>query len=117
MDTYFLFSSPLLFKVLLTAPCYSDDKGVWEMEAQLEGHTNWVRDVAWAPDTGFTTSTIASCCHDGKVIIWQCKDLDKAAWDSKVNILYKHSLMFWFDVQLFIIITGPLYSKKSIHSV
>jgi len=62
---------------------YSDEKGLWEKEVELKGHTNWVRDVAWAPDTGFTTSTIASCCHDGKVIIWQCKDLDSGVWDSK----------------------------------
>ena len=55
----------------------------WACEAELKGHTNWVRDVAWAPDTGFTTSTIASCCHDGKVIIWQCSDLDKGVWESK----------------------------------
>ena len=55
------------------------------MEAELKGHNNWVRDVAWAPDTGFTTSTIASCCQDGKVFIWQCKDLDKANWDIKVR--------------------------------
>ena len=67
-------------------PTFSDEKNVWEMEAELKGHNNWVRDVAWAPDTGFTTSTIASCCQDGKVFIWQCKDLDKANWDIKVCI-------------------------------
>ena len=67
---------------------YSDDKSEGEMEAELKGHNNWVRDVAWAPDTGFTTSTIASCCQDGKVFIWQCKDLDKANWDIKVFVAY-----------------------------
>lgn len=66
------------------SPPFSEEKSVWELEAELKGHNNWVRDVAWAPDTGFTTSTIASCGHDGKVIIWQCKDLDKGAWDFKV---------------------------------
>ena len=65
----------------------SDEKNEWEREAELKGHNNWVRDVAWAPDTGFTTSTIASCCQDGKVFIWQCKDLDKANWDIKVSDL------------------------------
>lgn len=55
----------------------------WELEVKLEGHSNWIRDVSWSPDTGFTTSTIASSCQDGKVIIWQCKDLSKGVWDKK----------------------------------
>jgi len=62
---------------------FNDMKGTWEKEKELAGHSNWVRDVAWAPDTGFTTSTIASCSHDGAVIIWQCKDLTSGEWEQK----------------------------------
>ena len=33
----------------------------WTMEDKLEGHTDWVRDVAWAPSIGLPVSRIASC--------------------------------------------------------
>ena len=33
----------------------------WIMEDKLEGHTDWVRDVAWAPSIGLPISRIASC--------------------------------------------------------
>jgi protein transport protein SEC13 len=36
------------------------DNGSWVEEAVLEGHTDWVRDVAWAPNIGITASYIAS---------------------------------------------------------
>lgn len=33
----------------------------WGLEVTLEGHTNWVRDVAWSPVETHTHFTIASC--------------------------------------------------------
>lgn len=33
----------------------------WVTEAVLEGHEDWVRDVAWAPSENQNLSTIASC--------------------------------------------------------
>jgi protein transport protein SEC13 len=33
-------------------------------------HSDWVRDVAWAPSLGLPTNTIASCSDDKTVIIW-----------------------------------------------
>eukprot|EP00041_Stephanoeca_diplocostata_P029221 m.857239 g.857239 ORF g.857239 m.857239 type:complete len:199 (+) comp23519_c0_seq23:1185-1781(+) len=36
----------------------------------LDGHDEWVRDVAWAPGIGLSCSTIASCSQDGTVLIW-----------------------------------------------
>jgi len=42
----------------------------WETEAVLEGHTDWVRDVAWAPSTGLPNLIIASGGQDGCVLIW-----------------------------------------------
>lgn len=42
----------------------------WKCESVLEGHTDWVRDVAWAPNAGIPCSTIASCGQDGCVLIW-----------------------------------------------
>ncbi|CAB3998314.1 SEC13 homolog [Paramuricea clavata] len=35
--------------------------GEWEEEEKLESHSDWVRDVAWAPNIGLPTSKIASC--------------------------------------------------------
>jgi protein transport protein SEC13 len=39
-------------------------------EAVLRGHTDWVRDVAWAPNLGMPRNTIASCGQDGRVLVW-----------------------------------------------
>jgi protein transport protein SEC13 len=39
----------------------------WESEAVLSSHTDWVRDVAWAPNLGLPYSTIASAGQDGQV--------------------------------------------------
>ena len=49
-----------------------DETGSWVAEAngKLEGHSDWVRDVAWAPSIGSNRSIIASCSQDRRVIIW-----------------------------------------------
>ena len=39
----------------------------WQEEEHLPGHTDWVRDVAWAPNLGLPKNTIASCGQDGQV--------------------------------------------------
>ena len=41
----------------------------WECQV-LSGHTDWVRDVAWAPNIGGPRETVASCAEDGTVRIW-----------------------------------------------
>lgn len=33
-------------------------------------HSDWVRDVAWAPSLGLLSNTIASCSEDKTVVIW-----------------------------------------------
>lgn len=43
------------------------------------GHTDWVRDVAWAPNLGLPSSTVASAGQDGKVIIWN--ESAPGVWD------------------------------------
>jgi protein transport protein SEC13 len=40
----------------------------------LSGHSDWVRDVAWAPNAGLPYSTVASCGQDGLVNIWTQTD-------------------------------------------
>jgi len=48
----------------------------WSEEAELgvhngkSVHTDWVRDVAWAPSPGGAPSIIASCAQDKKIVIW-----------------------------------------------
>lgn len=43
--------------------------------------TGWYRDVAWAPSIGLSTSTIACCSNDGKVLIWtQKRNADAGSW-------------------------------------
>ncbi|KAJ3037595.1 GTPase-activating protein S13 [Rhizophlyctis rosea] len=40
---------------------WREENGTWKLEKDLEGHTDWVRDVAWAPNIGLPTSYLASC--------------------------------------------------------
>ncbi|KAF7492259.1 Protein SEC13 -like protein [Sarcoptes scabiei] len=49
---------------------YSESEDKWVEEQKLEAHSDWVRDVAWAPSTGLPETYIASCSQDRRVIIW-----------------------------------------------
>jgi len=49
---------------------YAEGTKEWRLEATLSGHSDWVRDAAWAPNVGLPMSTIASCGQDGKVLVW-----------------------------------------------
>lgn len=42
----------------------------WEQEDVLKFHTDWIRDVAWAPNIGLPEEQIATCSTDRSVIIW-----------------------------------------------
>eukprot|EP01083_Nonionella_stella_P029608 81467_1 len=51
---------------------FSDVNG-WQEDKNMDrsdGHTDWVRGVAWAPSLGLPTSTVASCSEDKTVRIW-----------------------------------------------
>jgi len=75
---------------------YREDSQSWVEEETLEGHTDWVRDVAWAPNIGLPRSYIATASQvclillgfqlifssktqDKTVIIWT-KDALTAPW-------------------------------------
>lgn len=48
--------------VFLLNSCFRmNENGSWAEDAILEGHSDWVRDVAWAPQIGLYTTTIATC--------------------------------------------------------
>lgn len=49
---------------------FLDNLQEWKVDNVLEGHSDWVRDVAWAPNVGLPMCTVASCGQDGKVIVW-----------------------------------------------
>ena len=63
---------------------FSEAHGKWAQQGgDLSGHTNWVRDVAWAPNMGMPRSTIASASEDGKVMIWS-QAPGGAGWEPKL---------------------------------
>ncbi|KAL4065763.1 WD40-repeat-containing domain protein [Scleroderma yunnanense] len=59
--------------------CFREDTQSWVEEETLEGHTDWVRDVAWAPNIGLPRSYIATASQDKTVLIWT-KDSPNAQW-------------------------------------
>ncbi|EFX87077.1 hypothetical protein DAPPUDRAFT_221812 [Daphnia pulex] len=55
----------------------------WVEEAKLEGHSDWVRDAAWAPSIGLSRTVIASCSQDRRVILWT-NDGVSSSWNQRV---------------------------------
>lgn len=80
-------STPPAIKRFASAGCdnlvklwgYREETQSWVEEEVLEGHTDWVRDVAWAPNIGLPRSYIATASQDKSVLIWT-KDSPSAAW-------------------------------------
>jgi len=64
----------------------------WTKEATLAGHTDWVRDVAWAPNVGLPYSTVASCSQDGRVAIWTQQS---GEWSKPKFLEPKFSAVVW----------------------
>ncbi|KAF9039143.1 protein transporter SEC13 [Panaeolus papilionaceus] len=58
---------------------YREDSKSWVEEETLEGHTDWVRDVAWAPNIGLPRSYIATASQDKTVLIWT-KETPTSPW-------------------------------------
>ena len=56
----------------------------WILDGKLESHTDWVRDVAWAPSIGLPVSRIASCSQDGSVIVWRKDETEGGTWTPQV---------------------------------
>ncbi|KAJ3101668.1 GTPase-activating protein S13 [Phlyctochytrium planicorne] len=61
---------------------WKEDNGTFKEEVALEGHTDWVRDVSWAPNIGLPGNYIASCSQDKTVLIWT-QDAAGGAWSKK----------------------------------
>lgn len=58
------------------------EDGAWRAEAELAGHTDWVRDVAWAPTIGVPGHTVVSCSQDRTVLVWKSGDA-AAPWSKR----------------------------------
>uniref|UniRef100_A0A7E4VEB8 Protein SEC13 homolog n=1 Tax=Panagrellus redivivus TaxID=6233 RepID=A0A7E4VEB8_PANRE len=63
------------------------------VDVELQQHTDWVRDVAWAPCDQFGATCIASCGCDKQLVVWKCTDLENKMWSSQV--LNKFDDIIW----------------------
>lgn len=61
---------------------WKEEGDQWVEETKIEVHSDWVRDVAWAPSVGITKNLIASCSQDHRVIVSSSDDLIN--WKSTV---------------------------------
>ncbi|XP_063216387.1 protein SEC13 homolog [Bacillus rossius redtenbacheri] len=52
------------------AKVWREEGDRWVEAAKLELHSDWVRDVAWAPNVGLPRDTIATCSQDRRVAVW-----------------------------------------------
>ncbi len=75
-----------------------DQNGQWILDQTLNGHNDWIRDVAWSPNTIHSKTNIASCSQSGKVIIWSC-DLNETGTSPltmwKSTILHEFNSVAW----------------------
>lgn len=92
-DSTAILSKPVLVERFVSGGCdslvkiwkYVRESDKWVDERQLDSHTDWVRDVAWAPSIGLPKWYIASCSQDKKVIIWTNSEGPNGhEWEPKV---------------------------------
>ncbi len=77
---------PLLpneFTLLLLITLHSPEQKTYTLTLTLTGHSDWVRDVAWAP-TILQKSYIASASQDKTVRIWTSDPANPNEWKSTV---------------------------------
>lgn len=72
---------------------FSPEAKTYTLEHTLEGHTDWVRDVAWSPSV-LVRSYIASASQDRTVIIWT-QDKTGAPWKKQLLIDEKFPDVVW----------------------
>ncbi|OLL26717.1 Protein transport protein SEC13 [Neolecta irregularis DAH-3] len=60
---------------------YSSESNNWIEETVLDAHTDWVRDLAWAPNIGLPKSYLASASQDKTVLIWT--QSGNAPWEKR----------------------------------
>ncbi|KAL4419360.1 hypothetical protein ABPG77_001587 [Micractinium sp. CCAP 211/92] len=71
---------------------YNEQTRQWMQDGvTLTGHTDWVRDVAWAPSFGLPMNTLASAGQDGKVMVWT--ERQEGGWDR--HVLHDFGAAVW----------------------
>ncbi|KAK1295501.1 hypothetical protein QJS10_CPA16g01622 [Acorus calamus] len=67
------------------------ENGAWKLDCfpPLQMHSEWVRDVAWAPNLGLPKSTIASASQDGTVVVWTSGVKEGDQWQGRVITDFK----------------------------
>lgn len=63
--------------------CRHDGKE-WKLESELNGHSDWVRDVTWAPNIGVPMHTLVSCSQDRTVLIWKSVNAEPNTWSKQL---------------------------------
>eukprot|EP00456_Euglypha_rotunda_P050065 TRINITY_DN40188_c0_g1_i1.p1 TRINITY_DN40188_c0_g1~~TRINITY_DN40188_c0_g1_i1.p1 ORF type:complete len:311 (-),score=28.00 TRINITY_DN40188_c0_g1_i1:76-1008(-) len=69
---------------------FVQDKGKWQPDRFKNDdnrHSDWIRDVAWAPSLGLPTSTIATASEDKTVAIWN-EDPKSGQWFKKQTLTF-----------------------------
>jgi protein transport protein SEC13 len=78
---------------------YSHAQGQWELESTTASsssphhHSDWVRDVAWAPGLLPNQNTVASCSEDRTVLIWKQQGGKDGEW--KATLLHTFDDPVW----------------------
>lgn len=71
---------------------WKHDNGSWFEELYLvdqkSAQSKWIRDVAWAPSIGMSTSTIASSGDDQSVVIWTEKPGSQGEWLAMEKLVF-----------------------------
>lgn len=96
-------SRPALVRRFVSGGCdnlvkiwkWSEESEKWTEERQLDGHQDWVRDVAWAPSIGLPKWYIASCSQDKKVIIWTNNEGPNEPTDWEPKVLNDFDNIVW----------------------
>ncbi|KAJ2495893.1 GTPase-activating protein S13 [Coemansia sp. RSA 1972] len=59
---------------------YSEQTKTYDVVRTLSGHSDWVRDVAFAPNSGLPRTYLASCSQDKNVYIWTRNVQSESDW-------------------------------------
>lgn len=76
---------------------FDESEDRWIEEQKLEAHSDWVRDVAWAPATGLPKTYIASCSQDRRVIMWTKSLIPSNSTDSTASSRWTNTVLNTFD--------------------
>ncbi|KAJ2223595.1 GTPase-activating protein S13 [Coemansia sp. RSA 520] len=95
-------NEPTNLKLFATGGCdnnvkiwaYSDETKTHDVVQTLSGHSDWVRDVAFAPNSGLPRTYLASCSQDKNVYIWT-RDAQSESLDWKQQALEPFPDVVW----------------------